>query len=109
MAAFGKGGVLDAPSRLEREALTGRFLAAFGPSELPVVVAFAPGRANVIGEHTDYQEGLVLPFALDKKGAITDMKEGNVLQPLLVNSSAINLATETVRMILKIDDLVGAR
>ena len=66
MAAFGKGGVLDAPSRLEREALTGRFLAAFGPSDVPVVVAFAPGRANVIGEHTDYQEGLVMPFALDK-------------------------------------------
>jgi galactokinase len=25
---------------------------------------FAPGRANIMGEHTDYNEGLVLPFAL---------------------------------------------
>ena len=27
----------------------------------------APGRANVIGEHTDYQEGFVTPFALEER------------------------------------------
>jgi T-complex protein 1 subunit delta len=34
------------------------------------------------------------------------MREEKVIQPLLVTSSAINLSTETVRMILKIDDIL---
>lgn len=32
----------------------------------PDVIIRAPGRANIIGEHTDYNDGLVLPFAIDK-------------------------------------------
>jgi galactokinase len=28
------------------------------------ICAFAPGRVNLIGEHTDYNEGLALPFAI---------------------------------------------
>jgi len=42
-----------------------------------------------------------------KKGNINDDITGeNVLQPALVTQSALTLATECVRMILKIDDLV---
>jgi T-complex protein 1 subunit delta len=44
-----------------------------------------------------------------RKGTITDIREENVLQPLLVSLSAITLATETVRSLLKIDDIVGTR
>lgn len=41
-----------------------------------------------------------------RKGLITDILEENVVQPLLVSQSAISLASETVRSILKIDDIV---
>jgi len=44
-----------------------------------------------------------------RKGAITDMFAENVLQPLLVDTSAITLASECVRAILKIDDIVPTR
>ena len=38
------------------------FLARFGTA--PDGVWLAPGRANLMGEHTDYNDGFVLPFAL---------------------------------------------
>jgi len=44
-----------------------------------------------------------------KQGKVSDMLAEKVVQPLLVTTSAINLATETVRMILKIDDIVAVR
>jgi len=37
------------------------------------------------------------------------MKEIEVIQPLLVTTSAVKLATETVAMILKIDDVILVR
>nr|AFM90092.1 T-complex protein 1 subunit delta [Callorhinchus milii] len=44
-----------------------------------------------------------------RKGGISNILEELVVQPLLVSISALTLATETVRSILKIDDVVNAR
>lgn len=36
----------------------------------PVVIASAPGRVNLIGEHTDYSGGFVLPCAIERRVAV---------------------------------------
>jgi galactokinase len=41
------------------------FLAAIGRT--PTGLWSAPGRVNLMGEHTDYNGGYVLPFAIDKR------------------------------------------
>lgn len=44
------------------------FVAAYGAQ--PQAVYSAPGRVNLIGEHTDYNEGLVFPCAIDRETMI---------------------------------------
>lgn len=41
------------------------FLNIYGNS--PEIMVAAPGRVNLIGEHTDYNEGYVLPMAIDRR------------------------------------------
>ena len=45
------------------------FQARFGAA--PQMTIQAPGRVNLIGEHTDYNDGLVLPCAIDYKTVIS--------------------------------------
>lgn len=47
------------------ETVTAGFASEFGYQ--PAGVWSAPGRVNLIGEHTDYNEGFVLPFAIDRR------------------------------------------
>ncbi|MCS7056938.1 MAG: galactokinase [Thermoflexales bacterium] len=44
--------------------LVAHFAQTFGRQ--PAFVARAPGRVNLIGEHTDYNDGFVLPMAIDR-------------------------------------------
>ena len=41
----------------------------------PVLCASAPGRVNLIGEHTDYNGGPVLPFAIDRRTAVAGSED----------------------------------
>jgi galactokinase len=47
----------------EKEQLRETLIRRFGPGG-PVITGKAPGRVNLIGEHTDYNDGYVLPMAI---------------------------------------------
>lgn len=49
-------------TRLDKPALTRAFVDRFGTTPR---LFHAPGRVNLIGEHTDYNDGFVLPAAID--------------------------------------------
>jgi len=49
---------------IDREQISVRFKELYGTE--PTLVSKSPGRINIIGEHTDYNEGFVLPTAIDK-------------------------------------------
>ena len=48
-----------------REQVEQDFRKRFGTA--PAVVVRSPGRVNLIGEHTDYNDGFVLPIAIDRE------------------------------------------
>jgi galactokinase len=49
-----------------------KFLETFGDE--PDLVAAAPGRVNLIGEHIDYSDGFVLPFAIKDRTLVAARK-----------------------------------
>lgn len=64
--------VLERNSRIEN--LSQVFSQRFGSH--PEFVVAAPGRVNLIGEHTDYNEGFVLPVAIDREMLIAARRNG---------------------------------
>lgn len=79
---------------------------------IPVILAENAGLPSIEvvtelrGRHAqnDSQSGINV-----RRGGISDMSEEGVVQPLHVTTSAIQLAAETVSMIMKIDDIVQSR
>ncbi|WP_344877175.1 galactokinase [Nonomuraea antimicrobica] len=70
------------------------FRAAYGAS--PQTVWHAPGRVNLIGEHTDYNDGFVLPFAVPwgVTAALTPRADGVVrLLSLQASGEPVTMAT----------------
>lgn len=63
----------ETPEDLSARAASG-FSARFGGA--PDAVAFAPGRVNLLGEHTDYNGGFVLPMPLALGTAVAVGPEG---------------------------------
>lgn len=55
--------------------LTAAFTDRFGAA--PDGIWSAPGRVNLIGEHTDYNEGFVLPFAIDRTANVAIRLRGD--------------------------------
>jgi len=61
----------DWPARLRAH-----FAAVFGAAPEPCV-AVAPGRVNLIGEHTDYNDGWVLPMAIDRCAGVAGISRSD--------------------------------
>jgi galactokinase len=70
----------------EPEMLRTAFERACGRS--PVWMVRAPGRVNLIGEHTDYNEGFVLPMAIEREVLIAAAPNGGTRMQL--RSTAID-------------------
>ncbi|SFI89273.1 galactokinase [Paenibacillus sp. UNC496MF] len=58
--------------------LTQRFLNVYGESSESIAIFHAPGRVNLIGEHTDYNGGYVFPAALTFGTTMLVRKRGDM-------------------------------
>lgn len=72
------------------ETLRSEFIARYAAQ--PEIFVRAPGRVNLIGEHTDYNDGFVLPVAIDKCIAIAARKRND--QNVILHSLDFNSTVE---------------
>ena len=65
----------------------------------PDAAVFAPGRVNLIGEHTDYNDGFVLPFALPHKTIIVGSRVNNSTESSVI-SITIDKSAPPVKFVI---------
>lgn len=67
--------------------------------ERPSTIVRAPGRVNLIGEHTDYNDGFVLPMAIDRAVwlALRPRGDGRVLATSLEQTEPVDFALADIR------------
>jgi galactokinase len=72
--------------------VTERFRSLVG--EAPAGVWSAPGRVNIIGEHTDYNDGFALPMAIDRHTvvAVGLRSDGRVLVGSTLSDDVVDVA-----------------
>ncbi|MFV0319281.1 MAG: galactokinase [Microbacterium sp.] len=64
----------------------------------PAAVFSAPGRVNLIGEHTDYNDGFVLPFAIDRRTyASVGMRDDDVVRVVTTDDAGDSRAASPSR------------
>lgn len=93
---------------IDLKAFSSRHRARFGGR---LELFAAPGRVNIIGEHTDYNEGFVLPMAIDRHTVVAvspdDTRSLRVYSEAYEESKSIELDQPFVRSGTWIDYVAG--
>ena len=79
-----------------RQVVSREFTRRFGGT--PALVVRAPGRVNLIGEHTDYNQGFVLPMAIDRAVwiALRPRPDRGVLAHSLDQGQAVEFSLDSI-------------
>ncbi|AMO58554.1 galactokinase [Endozoicomonas montiporae] len=87
-----------------KQQLTALFEKTFGAQ--PELFYQAPGRVNLIGEHTDYNDGFVLPCAIDYQAIIAATPRDD--QKIVVTAAAFDGQTTEFELALPIESSENA-
>ncbi|KYH45070.1 galactokinase [Branchiibius sp. NY16-3462-2] len=87
---------VQTPAPRSVDELTATFVEQFEAE--PDGVWFAPGRVNIIGEHTDYNDGFVLPIALAEGTWVAARRRDDDTVRLHTDSSDVSDQSVTLRL-----------